>query len=131
MIVVDANVLIGHIESTDPNNLRAAALLNTAAGSSIGTSLVTLAEVLVRPAKTGRLRETESKLRELKVMEIPFGKYAPVRLAILRSETGLKMPDCCVLLAAEDGEASGILTLDEQLRMQATRLGFDCPDVQP
>lgn len=128
MIVVDANVLIGHLESTDPYNLRAAALLDKAAGSSVGTSQVTLAEVLVRPIRAGRLRETEARLRELRIMEIPMGKYAPVRLALLRAETGLKMPDCCVLLAAEDAEASGILTLDEQLRTHAARLGYDCPE---
>jgi hypothetical protein len=41
------------------------------------------------------------------------------------------MPDCWVLLAAEDGDATGILTLDDRLWDQATRLGFDCPAVQP
>ncbi len=51
-----------------------------------------------------------------------------IPLGILRAETGLKMPDCCVLLAAEDGEAGGILTSDEQLRTHAARLGFDCPE---
>lgn len=65
------------------------------------------------------------------VTEVPPGRYAAIRLALLRAETNLTLPDCCVLLAAEDGDATGILTLDERLRASATKLGFDCPDVQP
>lgn len=131
MIVLDASVLIGHLNASDANRKAADSLLHDHGPGPFGVSPITLAEALVRPTREGRLKQVSAGIHKLGVAELPFGKYAPVRLAILRSETGLKMPDCCVLLAAEDGEASGILTLDEQLRIQATRLGFDCPDVQP
>jgi toxin FitB len=131
VIVVDANVLIAHLESTDANNARAMALLDKAVGTRLGTSTVTLAEVLARPTRAGRLREAEAHLRELRLTEIGFGQHAAPRLALLRAETNLKMPDCCVLLAAEDGDATAILTLDDRLRATAVRMGFDCPDVQP
>jgi hypothetical protein len=32
-----------------------------------------------------------------------------------RAETTLKMPDCCVLLAAEDAQANAVLTFDDRL----------------
>jgi predicted nucleic acid-binding protein len=131
VIIVDAKVLIAHLDSTDANNSRAMMLLESAGGTRIGTSTVTLAEVLVRPTQVGLLREVEAKLRELRLAEVGLGRHAAVRLALLRAETGLKMPDCCVLLAAEDGDATGILTMDERLRAQAVRLGFECPGVQP
>lgn len=131
MIVVDASVLIAHLESTDANNANAMALLGKATGTPLGASTVTLAEILVRPTRAGRLHEAEAHLRQLRLAEIGFGKYAAPRLALLQAETNLKMPDCCVLLAAEDGDATAILTLDDRLRATAVRLGFDCPDLQP
>lgn len=60
-----------------------------------------LAEVLVVPARDGRLDEVRLTLRELEVEALPFPADTAVKLARLRSETGLKMLDCCVLLAAE------------------------------
>jgi hypothetical protein len=36
----------------------------------------------------------------------------------------LKLPDCCVLLAAEDGRADAVLTFDDRLRRAAKRLGL-------
>ena len=127
MIVLDASVLIGHLNVHDANRRSADALLHAYGPGRFGVSPITLAEALVKPTRDGRLKQVSADIHKLDVTEIPLGKYAPVRLAILRAETGLKMPDCCVLLAAEDGEATGILTLDEQLRTHATRLGFDCP----
>jgi predicted DNA-binding protein (UPF0278 family) len=38
--------------------------------------------------------------------------------------TGLKMPDCCVLLAAQDATAEAVLTFDEALAREAERLGL-------
>ncbi len=42
----------------------------------------------------------------LEIQELPFPADAAVRLAQLRATTDLKMPDCCVLLVAEDAGAS-------------------------
>ena len=131
MIILDASVLIAHLESTDPNNRLALQLLRWSGAAALGASPLTLAEVLVRPIRAGYLRDVQGKLRELRMAEVPLGQHAAVRLAMLRAETNLKLPDCCVLLAAEDGSATAILTLDDRLRAQARRLGFDCPDVHP
>lgn len=56
--------------------------------------------------------------------EVPLAPDAAPRLAELRADTNLKLPDCCVLLAARDAPAQAILTFDERLAGVAERLGL-------
>lgn len=63
-------------------------------------------------------------LRDLEVRELPFPADTAVRLATLRESTGLRMPDCCVLLAAEDA-AARLASFDEQLTRAARDLELD------
>jgi hypothetical protein len=49
---------------------------------------------------------------------------APVRLAMLRAETRLKLPGCCVLLAAEQVCDAQIATFDDRLYGVARQRGF-------
>lgn len=46
-----------------------------------------------------------------------------MRLAELRALTGLRLPDCCVQLAAEYADASAVLTSDARLARAAAELG--------
>jgi predicted nucleic acid-binding protein len=124
VIVVDAGVLIAHLDARDAQHDRAEGALMRAADEPFGSSTLTLAEVLVGPARRGRLDDARAALDELAVAEIQLEGGAPARLAALRAETGLKLPDCCVLLAAQDAEARSILTLDEALAREAERLGL-------
>lgn len=48
---------------------------------------------------------------------------APVRLASLRAETNLKLPDCCVVLAAEQTQAT-LATFDHRLAATAEQRGL-------
>jgi len=50
----------------------------------------------------------------LRVRSVPFEDDAHIRLATLRAGTGLKLPDCCVLLAAEQVHAA-VATFDDRL----------------
>ena len=100
MIVLDASVLIGFIFDQDAHHEAALALLRKAADDSFGVSPVTLAQALVAPTRLGRVKAAERMLLEIGVTEIPLPRDAAVQLAELRVESGLKMPDCCVLLAA-------------------------------
>jgi len=72
----------------------------------------------VVPARIGRLDPVLSVLRDLDVESLPFPADTAVRLAGLRASTSLKMPDCCVLLAAEDTAAS-IASFDDRLAQAA------------
>lgn len=121
MIVVDASVLIAHLDASDALHDRADEALLATAEQPLGCSPITLAEVLVGPARAGRLRDARTAVADLGVVEIPLGDDAAARLADLRAETALKLPDCCVLLAAEDGHAETVLTFDDRLARAAER----------
>lgn len=114
MIVLDASVLIAYLDSDDNHHVAAEALLVGAIDDDLGANPLTLAEVLVVPARDGRLESAQTVLRELEVDELPFPRDTAVRLAQLRASTGLKMPDCCVLLAAEDAGAA-VASFDDRL----------------
>jgi toxin FitB len=124
VIVVDASVLIGHLDEADAQHDRATALLTEAATSPLAASTITIAEVLVGPARSGRLEAARAALEALELTEVPLGSGASERLASLRAKTNLKLPDCCVVLAAEDAGAGAILTLDDRLAAQAAQLGL-------
>jgi len=124
MIVVDASVLIAHLDARDALHARAVEALTSFASLSLAASLLTFAEVLGGPARAGRLDEAAGALRALGVREIAFPTDASVRLAELRARTGLKLPDCCVLLAAEGASAEAVLTFHDRLGAEAKRRGF-------
>jgi predicted nucleic acid-binding protein len=100
VIVLDASVLIAHLNNADQHHVRAQSLLEGISAEPWGASFLTFAESLVTPARLGHLEEAEAVLSELDVQELPLGAGAAGRLAEMRAEVGLKMPDCCVLLAA-------------------------------
>jgi predicted nucleic acid-binding protein len=123
VIVLDASVLIAHLGATDALHDRAVELLVDAADEPLGVSPVTLAEVLVGPARADRLEAAQAAIDELEVAVVSLGDNAPARLATLRAATGLRLPDCCVLLAAETVNAE-IATFDDRLALSATDLGL-------
>lgn len=119
MIVLDASVLIAHLEVTDAHHQRATEVLLATAGEALGASPITLAEVFVGPARAGQLDRAAAAIEDLQVEAVPLGVDAPARLAALRAETGLRMPDCCVLYAAQTANAA-LATFDDRLAAAAT-----------
>jgi predicted nucleic acid-binding protein len=83
--------------------------------------------VLVGPARVGRSQAARTALHELEIDEVPVPVGAAARLAELGVQTGLKLPDCCVLLAAEQVRADAVLTFDQRLEERARDLGFPTP----
>jgi len=43
---------------------------------------------------------------------------------VSRNLRALTMPDCCVLLAAQEAAAEGVLTFDDALAREVERLGL-------
>ena len=123
MIVLDASVLIAYLDAEDAQHRKAESLLAREIDDDFATNPLTLAEVLVGPSRTGRLDAARSALQELEVTERPFPADTAVRLARLRADTGLRMPDCCVLLAAQDA-AGRVAAFDERLIHGAEALGL-------
>lgn len=123
MSVLNASVLIGHLDGHDRHHRRATDLLVANAGASLGASSISLAETLVAPARSGKLEVARDALRRLAIAELPFSAGAPEHLALLRAETGLKLPDCCVLLAAQNHSAA-VASFDSDLARSARHLGL-------
>lgn len=122
MIVLDASVLIAQFNARDAHHKRAGRLLAEVAGDQLSASQLTLAEVLVGPARTGLLDQAQTALRRLGVQTITLPHDAHLRLAELRATTGLRLPDCCVLLAAEQ-EGAALATFDDRLGSVANQRG--------
>lgn len=118
MIVLDASVLIAYLDGEDAHHAAAETLLAHAIEDELAANSLTLAEVFVVPLRDRRLDSAQAALHDLEVQELPFPADTAVRLAQLRVSTGLKMPDCCVMLAAEDAGAS-IASFDERLAQTA------------
>ena len=123
MIVLDASVLIAHLDAGDAHHEAAQSLLEGTGGEALGASAITLAETFVSPARIGRLEEAESAVGLLGVEELVIGADSAGRLATLRAGTSLKMPDCCVLLAALDRQAK-LASFDSALLAAARELGL-------
>ena len=102
MIVLDASVLIAHLDERDAHHVKAGRLLAESGAEPLGASTVSLAETLVAPARAGRLADASVAFERLGVIELTLGAKAPTRLAQLRADTGRKLPDCAVLLAAQE-----------------------------
>jgi predicted nucleic acid-binding protein len=122
-VILDASVLIAHLDSNDPHHVRAMGLLEATGGHALGASAITLAETLVAPARAGRLADAEAALGRLGVQELALGENVPHRLARLRADLGRKLPDCCVLLAAQE-HAGAVASFDSDLLKAARRLGM-------
>lgn len=122
MKVLDASVLIAQLDESDLHHLAAISLLEELDGP-MGASPVTIAESLVGPARRGAAEQIRQGITDLGVEPIDLAGDAPVRLAVLRAETGLRLPDCCVLLAAQQ-TGGAVLTFDDRLARIADGLGL-------
>lgn len=127
MIVLDASVLIAHLDARDAQHERASSALTATGSEALGASVVTLAECLVAPARAGRLDQAHAALRDLGVGELSLPADSASALAQLRAKTKLRLPDCCVLLCAQHERAS-LLTFDERLAKRAADLGVQALD---
>ena len=119
MIVLDASVLIAHLDGNDAHHEKAGRLLRESEGEALAASTITLAEALVAGARTGQLRELREAIERLGVTELLTGSDAHVRLAELRAQTGHKLPDCCVLLAAK--EIGGVVASFDSALIEAAK----------
>jgi predicted nucleic acid-binding protein len=123
VIVLDASVIIAHLDSTDQHHRAAAQLLADNAFDEWASSAVTLAEVLVGPARRGEGERVNDLLTRWGVHAVAVPEDASLRLAALRSKTPMKLPDCCALLAALQFGAA-VATFDDRLAEAARRQGL-------
>lgn len=121
MIVLDASVLIAYLDESDAHHVQALKVLSTTERYRIHT--LTLAEVLVRPTQAGRAVELIDKITAIGIRELERVPDEARQLADIRVSTPLKMPDCCVLMAAT-AHAASLASFDERLRDVARSRGL-------
>ncbi|MGB3763406.1 MAG: PIN domain-containing protein, partial [Ornithinimicrobium sp.] len=86
-MVLDASVLIAYLDSDDVHHARAETLLSREIDDDFAANTVTLAEVLVAPARGQRLDAAREALQDLEVKELPFAADSAAKLAQLRATT--------------------------------------------
>ena len=123
MIVLDASVIIAVLNPSDSHHSQARSILNTHAAGGYLVHQMTLAEVLVDPVRLGRAAQRMSELELMGVRAAQPDEREPLQLAELRASTGLRLPDCCVLVAATRG-LSPLATFDARLERAALALGL-------
>jgi predicted nucleic acid-binding protein len=123
VIVLDACVLIAHLDGNDAHHDRATRLLAGLAGHPKIMNVLTRAEVLVAAARSGRRRAVEDILDHLRIDTDELPSDVAGQLAELRAHTALRMPDCCVLLTAERTGAD-VATFDTRLAHAAAGRGI-------
>jgi predicted nucleic acid-binding protein len=123
--ILDASILLAYLNDADVHHTDADAILS--APGRRAASTLTLAESLVSAAMANRLENTYAAFATLEVDEVAIAPGAAPELARLRAETGLPLPDCCVLHAAESVDAAAIAPRDSRLRGIAAARGYEIP----
>ncbi|MDR1152933.1 MAG: PIN domain-containing protein [Bifidobacteriaceae bacterium] len=121
MIALDASPLIGLLEPNDLHHAAATALLADTTGPLL-VHAITLAEILVAPARHGREAAVAADLAAIGVSVADLGADEALDMARLRARHGLKMPDICALATAIHTGAP-LVTFDVKLATVALRLG--------
>lgn len=124
MITLDASAVIAHLESRDPHHREATSYLREHADERLVMHSLNLAEVLVGGARVGRGQEMLDDLQAIGIRVADRAEGEPLRLANLRAETGLKVPECCALDTALAWKASALATFDHNLAKAARKRGI-------
>lgn len=122
MIALDASVLIAHLNTADIHHQAATTLLLRSEPGQMLVHTVTLAEVLVGGVRIGQGALMRDDLHAAGIAIAPHDDGEPLRLAEMRADSGLKLPDCCVLDVAVHHRAT-LATFDDALAAAARRLG--------
>ncbi len=122
MIVLDASMLIALLDANDRHHAKARTALADAS-DDMAINVLTLAEVAVGPARLDRLADVSTAAELLGLRVAPLDGPDWDHLARLRADTGLRLPDCCVLLTAVQ-ESAVLATFDRRLGRSAREAGL-------
>jgi predicted nucleic acid-binding protein len=117
LIVLDASVVIAHLDRNDALHDAATRTLVEHAAEDLRLPASAYAESLVDPARSGRLDDAREALHALQLQIIPIDPLVAERAASLRAyERALRLPDALVLACGEVLGADAILTADRRWR---------------
>lgn len=116
-LVLDADVLIGALDGSDPHHPRARALFTECQERALARliSVVNLSEVLVAPARSSqRLRAAREAIAALGVAPHQPGEAVGVEAARLRGRHPISLPDAYCLATAKHLGAT-VATFDRKV----------------
>lgn len=122
MLVADANVVIAASNPAHVHHAEAIAIVLDRGRDGIVLHSLTMAEVLVGPARAGAQAVARQLLEAAGFCLSPAGDPAPEDLALVRATTALKTPDACVLATAEHLGAD-LATFDARLARESRAHG--------
>jgi predicted nucleic acid-binding protein len=122
-LILDASVLIGLLDTSDPHHLSAVDVVETAdqAERSLRTPASAYSEALVAFARADRVRDARQSVAGMGITVTPLTSVIAERAAGLRAEHDrLRLPDALVLATAQE-LGGDLLTYDERLSRIAQR----------
>lgn len=123
VIVLDANALIAYLAADDAHHAAVVDFLALHVAEGYGASVLTIAEALVHPTRHGVTAAAAASFERLALRELPIDPDHARRLALIRAETGLRLPAVVVVHAAEVAR-SPLATLDAVVAREARRRGI-------
>lgn len=117
LIVLDASVVIAHLDPADAHHDAATAVLVGYADDDLRLPASAYAETLVDPARSGRLDQARDAIELLGLRIEPIDETIADRAASLRARRrGPRLPDALVLACGDVLEANAIVTADRRWR---------------
>ncbi|MGH3627208.1 MAG: type II toxin-antitoxin system VapC family toxin [Sciscionella sp.] len=118
MITLDASVVVAHLSTGDHLHHMATAYLRQSTDEGFLIHSLNQAEVLVGGVRAGHGQEMLADLKAIGIQVADRTHGEPLRLATLRVESGLKLPDCCALDTALLADST-LATFNEALAQAA------------
>lgn len=122
MIVLDAGVLIAHIDPNDAHHDATRSFLEEFEEFDFAANVISISESLVYPTRAGKGPELMHAFRRLHIIQLEIGIEVALGLAETRASSGLRMPDAVVLHSAEHHDAQ-LATTDRRLFAAAEARG--------
>lgn len=122
VIVADANVIIAASTPGHVHHERARRILLDHGASGVVLHTLTMAEVLVGPARSGQQDVALAAFEAAGIRSSSATDPGPGALALVRASAAVRMPDACVLATAEHVRAP-LATFDARLAREAGARG--------
>jgi predicted nucleic acid-binding protein len=117
LIVLDASVVIAHLDPADALHARASAALREYAAEIPRMPASAYAETLVVPARRGALETARDQVARLGIEIVAVDtEMAEVAARLRGRRRRLRLPDALVLACAEVLDADAVLTADARWR---------------
>ena len=123
LVILDASALIALASDADPNHNWALEMFRDTAAFGLQMTALTQAEVLVHPARAGKLEKFLRLIGALGLEITPIEESDSSQIAKIRVANSLKMPDAVVLSQAIKVSGS-IATTDKRLAKVAKDQGL-------